>query len=103
MDIASSELYQDCVVLPPEMTQSAQHSNLLETPPKIEKKDRFRTWSGREFDGYQYGKDRTKRMSLGSMVLRKSTDDHLSEVERMERAEKEKFLNFAEGPWVSDE
>ncbi|KAF8855067.1 hypothetical protein BDZ45DRAFT_20137 [Acephala macrosclerotiorum] len=99
MNIADPKFYQDCIVLPPEIVQPAQHANQPGTPIKAEKKDKYRTWSGREFDGYRYGKDRTKRMSLGSMVLRKSTDDHLSEVERMERAEREKFLKVAEETW----
>ncbi|CZR59581.1 uncharacterized protein PAC_09475 [Phialocephala subalpina] len=85
--------FQDYIARFPETGHITHHP---ETPTKTEKKNKFRTWSGREFDGYRYGRDSGKRMSIGSMVMRKSTDDHLSEVERMEKAEREKFLKVAE-------
>lgn len=82
------------------------------------KKDKFKTWSGRDWDHYGQNLQRagsakaagsaglgpgllkrSRYASTGTMVLRKSTDDYFGEVEMMERQERERVLNVAEVAW----
>ncbi|KAL5324270.1 hypothetical protein ACEPPN_008815 [Leptodophora sp. 'Broadleaf-Isolate-01'] len=107
ISIADPRFYDDCVIHPAlEMTQkeTLRRSHTLRVTD-AEKKNRYRTWSGKDWEGYLDttgsvgGSRRSRNASMGTMVLRKSTDDHFREVEKMERREKERALSVAEVAW----
>lgn len=92
--IADPKFYQDCLIDPVEDVDM-----LEEMLPKVgSKKDKFRTWAGRDWEGYK-NERRNRNMSLGSVFLRTSTDDHCSELEILEKIEKERVLKAADDAW----
>jgi hypothetical protein len=94
--IADPKFYQDCLI---DSVEDVDADMLEEMLPKIgSKKDKYRTWAGREWDGYK-NERRNRNMSLGSVFLRRSTDDHCSELEILEKAEKERVLKAADDAW----
>jgi len=96
VSIADPKFYEDCLV---GSVQDVDADMLEEMLPKIgSKKGKYRTWAGRDWEGYKYER-RDRNMSIGSVFLRRSTDDHCSELEMMERAEREKVLKAADDAW----
>ncbi|KAF4637336.1 hypothetical protein G7Y89_g757 [Cudoniella acicularis] len=90
VSIADPKFYEDCIV----------DSDIEEMLPKSDKRQKYRTWSGKDWDGYRYDCSRRNRnISRGSMVLRKSTDDYHTELQIMEKLEREKVLKAAEEAW----
>jgi hypothetical protein len=94
--IADPKFYQDCLVDPVEEVDADMLEEML--PKTGSKKDKFRTWAGRDWEGYKYER-RNRNMSLGSVFLRRSTDDHCSELEILEKVERERALKAADDAW----
>lgn len=96
MSIADPKFYEDCLV---DSVQDVDADMLEEMLPKIgSKKGKCRTWAGRDWGGYKYER-RDRNMSIGSVFLRRSTDDHCFELEIMEKVEREKVLKAADDAW----
>ncbi len=117
ISIADPRFYEDCVVHP-DLEQKAieiEDDVLNSADSKKKKTEKYRTWGGRDWDGYpqrtasvnvrgsmSIGLSESKRSrnaSMGMMVLRKSTDEYFGEVERMERRERERVLSVVEVAW----
>jgi len=107
VSIADPRFYDDCVIHPIlEMTQKEETVRSQTVNATVaEKKNKYRTWSGKDWEGYLdtaggLGSSRRSRyVSMCTMVLRKSTDDHFVEFENMERRERESVLSVAEVAW----
>ncbi|KAH7356760.1 hypothetical protein BKA65DRAFT_214355 [Rhexocercosporidium sp. MPI-PUGE-AT-0058] len=107
ISIADPRFYDDCVIHSVlEVTQEeALVSSHTSRVNNTEKNNKYRTWGGKDWEGYldtvssAGGSRRSRNASMGTMVLRKNTDDHLREVESMERREKERVLSVAEVVW----
>lgn len=100
--IADPEFYDDFIVTSP-ADEGADGDGFEEVSPKSSTKDRFMTWSGKDWDGYKYnaGAMLSPRRALSTGTLRKSTDDFHGELQKMERFEMEKALRIAEEAWGS--
>ncbi|KAK0116892.1 hypothetical protein ONS96_012738 [Cadophora gregata f. sp. sojae] len=107
INIADPRFYDDCVIHPIlEVTekQTLERSQTLKVTG-AEKKNKYRTWSGTDWEPYLdaaggFGSSRRSRYSsMGTMVLRKSTDDHYRDVQRMEKRERERVLSVAQVAW----
>jgi hypothetical protein len=85
MSIADPKFYDDCVPDPAVLDWDG-----MEMKPKTGYKEKYSTWSGKDWEGYK---------SLGNITLRKSTDAVLDEFLAMEKVEKEKVLKVAEEAW----
>ncbi|KAI6709317.1 hypothetical protein JHW43_008162 [Diplocarpon mali] len=123
ISIADPRFYDDCVLHPGLEGKSADIEKDFTfdacTVRGIggEKREKFRTWGGKDWEGYlqrtasvnvrgsagvgQNASRRSRNASMGTMVMRKSTDDYFGEVERMERRERERVLTVAEVAWGS--
>jgi len=96
VSIADPKFYEDCLVDP---LEDGDADMLEEMLPKVgSKKDKSRTWGGRDWEGYK-SERRNRNMSLGSVFLRRSTDDHCLELEVLENVEKERVLKAADDAW----
>ncbi|KAE9377794.1 hypothetical protein N431DRAFT_541428 [Stipitochalara longipes BDJ] len=96
LSIADPKFYADCLV---DGFEDVDADMLEEMLPKIgSKKDKSRTWAGRDWDGYK-SERKSRNMSLGSVFLRRSTDDHCSELEVLEKVERERVLKAADDAW----
>ncbi|KAH6674525.1 hypothetical protein B0J14DRAFT_43183 [Halenospora varia] len=88
VSIADPKFYEDCVV------------NVAEVLSAVDNKRKYRTWSGKDWDGYRYEDSRRSRHARSSsLVLRKSTDDCCTELKKMEVIERDKVLQAAEEAW----
>lgn len=58
---------------------------------------KFKTWNGKDFDGYWY---EGKRISLASMLFKESSAESVSGVEEMESTDKEKVLEAVKNAWA---
>lgn len=84
--------------IPPDATDRSPNAS----PPLMDKKDKYRTWSGKDWDGYRYpGSSRGKYTSLGSVVMKKSTDDLLGEMIQSEIDERYSLLKAVEDAFGS--
>jgi hypothetical protein len=121
ISIADPSYYADCVVMtksnlasPVGTPAGTLRANALEdllrqakdrspsaSPPPVDKKEKFRTWSGKDWDGYRCVSGKGGYLSLGTMVLRKSTDDLLGEVMRREVEERDSLLKAVEDAFGS--
>jgi hypothetical protein len=105
MSIADPRFYDDCIANPALEGNNVDGADsdgdgVEEMQPKSSKKEKFRTWSSRDWDGYKYGSNGGGRnVSLGIVALRHSTDEFRCEIERMEKVEREKVLRAAEDAW----
>ena len=105
LSIADPRFYDDCITNPAledKDKNGGDSDGVEETQPMSERKEKFKTWSGRDWDGYKYGRSATNKgrnVSLGTIVLRHSTDEFRCEVERMEKVEMERLLKAAEAAW----
>ena len=96
LSIADPKFYEDCLV---DGFEDVDADMLEEMLPKIgSKKDKSRTWAGRDWDGYKVER-KNRNMSLGSVFLRRSTDDHCTELEVLEKVERERVLKAADDAW----
>ena len=96
LSIADPKFYEDCLA---DSLEDVDADMLEEMLPKIDsKKDKSRTWAGRDWEGYK-SERRNRNMSLGSVFLRRSTDDHCLELEVSENVEKERVLKAADDAW----
>ena len=71
---------------------------MLERSPTVIRKEKFKTWHGRDWNRYQYS-EKSRNVSVGAVALRKSTDDLSFELEELERLEKERAIKSAEDAW----
>jgi len=85
LSIADPRFYDDCVPDP-----AVLDGDGMEMKPKTGYKEKYSTWSGKDWEGYK---------SHGTIALRKSTDAVLDEFLAMERIEREKVLKVAEEAW----
>jgi hypothetical protein len=85
LSIANPRFYDDCVPDP-----AVLDGDGMEMKPKTGYKEKYSTWSGKDWEGYK---------SHGTIALRKSTDAVLDEFLAMERVEREKVLKVAEEAW----
>jgi len=119
ISISHAHYYDDCIVtsiptrdkpLNHEGDSSDETTDMEEV--KYGGKAKFRTWSGKDWEGYRavggYGgverggvgaREPKRSLSFGCMSLRKSTDDILGELEKMERLERERVMRAAEEAW----
>lgn len=114
--IADPKFYEDCVVKPvvedrgeadvneerrDRNGESDDETEVLEMQPKGSKKEKFKTWHGRDFDGFKYERKRSrnKNSRLDEIGLRKSTDDLYFELERMKKLERERVIRAVEEAW----
>lgn len=104
ISIADPRFYDDCIVNKTPGPETGRYCGESEEERSDEmsfgmgsKKGKYSTWSGRDWDKYR----RQDRRSLGTLMLRKSTDEVLRELERMEKAERENTLRAAEEAWGS--
>jgi hypothetical protein len=96
LSIADPKFYEDCLV---DSFDDVDSDMLEEILPKIgSEKDKFRTWAGRDWDGYK-SERRNRNMSLSSVFLRRSTDDHCSELKVLEKVERQRVLEAADDAW----
>jgi hypothetical protein len=96
LSIADPKFYEDCLV---DSFEDVDADMLEEMLPKIgSKKNKSRTWSGRDWEGYK-SERRNRNMSFGSVFVRRSTDDHCSELEVLEKVERECVLKAADDAW----
>jgi len=96
LSIADPKFYEDCLV---DSFEDVDADMLEEMLPKIgSKKNKSRTWSGRDWEGYK-SERRNRNMSFGSVFVRRSTDDHCSELEVLEKVERERVLKAADDAW----
>jgi hypothetical protein len=96
ISIADPKFYEDCLIDP---LGDGDADMLEEMLPKVgSKKDKSKTWGGRDWEGYK-SERRNRNMSLGSVFLRRSTDDHCLELEVLERVEKERVLKTVDDAW----
>ena len=95
MSIADPKFYEDCLVGSEDIEADMLEEML---PRSVSTKDKHRTWSGRDWDGYK-SERRNRNMSLGSVFLRRSTDDHCFELEMLEKVERERVLKAADEAW----
>ena len=96
LSIADPKFYEDCLV---DAFEDVDADMLEEMLPKIgSTKDKSRTWAGRDWDGYK-AERKNRNMSLGSVFLRRSTDDHCTELEVLEKVERERVLKAADDAW----
>lgn len=96
ISIADPKFYEDCLV---DSYEDVDADMLEEMLPKIGwKKDKSRTWAGKDWEGYK-SERRNRNMSLGSVFLRRSTDDHCTELEILEKVERERVLKAADEAW----
>lgn len=96
LSIANPKFYEDCLA---DSLEDVDADMLEEMLPKIgSKKDKSRTWAGRDWEGYK-SERKNRNMSLGSVFLRRSTDDHCSELEVLEKVERERVLKAADDAW----
>ncbi|PMD56761.1 uncharacterized protein K444DRAFT_34712 [Hyaloscypha bicolor E] len=96
LSIADPKFYDDCLV---DSFEDVDADMLEEMLPKMgSKKDKSRTWSGRDWEGYK-SERRNRNMSFGSVFVRRSTDDHCSELEVLEKVERERVLKAADDAW----
>lgn len=65
-----------------------------------EKREKYRTWSGKDWDGYRYdgsvARGNERKLSSGNVVMRKSTDDLIGELARREYEERHSLLQVVE-------
>ncbi|TVY64187.1 hypothetical protein LSUE1_G009805 [Lachnellula suecica] len=80
--INDPRFYDDCIVSAEDMILSA-------------KKQKYRTWSGRDWDVYSNGSESTRR----GRTLRRSTDEYVHELQMLEVEERKKALLAAERAW----
>ncbi|PBP18891.1 hypothetical protein BUE80_DR010354 [Diplocarpon rosae] len=121
ISIADPRFYDDCILHPGLEGKSADiEKDFTIDARKVrvigdEKRGKFRTWSGKDWDGHLQrtasvnvrgsavvglgASRRSRNASMGTMVMRKSTDDYFGEVEKMERRERERVLTVAEVAW----
>ncbi|PBP21703.1 hypothetical protein BUE80_DR007603 [Diplocarpon rosae] len=122
ISIADPRFYDDCILHPGLEGKSADiEQDFPIDARKVrgmggEKKGgKFRTWNGKDWDGHLQrtasvnvrgsavvglgASRRSRNASMGTMVMRKSTDDYFGEVEKMERRERERVLTVAEVAW----
>jgi hypothetical protein len=85
LSIADPRFYDDCVPDP-----AVLDGDGMEMKPKTGYKEKYSTWSGKDWEGYK---------SHGTIALRKSTDAVLDEFLAMEKVEREKVLQHAEEAW----
>ncbi|CZS98739.1 uncharacterized protein RAG0_07345 [Rhynchosporium agropyri] len=111
VSIADPRFYDDCVIYPVEMTPwepSLVRSQTVRVTG-TQKKNKYRTWHGKDREGYLATigsadvNRRGRNATMGNMVMRKSTDDYFTEVEKMERLEKERVLSVVEGAWGDEQ
>jgi len=96
LSIADPKFYEDCLV---DGFEDVDADMLEEMLPKIgSTKNKSRTWAGRDWDGYK-AERKNRNMSLGSVFLRRSTDDHCSELELLEKVERDRVLRAADDSW----
>ncbi|KAH8779249.1 hypothetical protein F5882DRAFT_329566, partial [Hyaloscypha sp. PMI_1271] len=96
LSIADPKFYEDCLV---DSFEDVDADMLEEMLPKIgSKKNKSRTWSGRDWEGYK-SERRNRNMSFGSVFVRRSTDDHCSELEVLEKVERERVSKAADDAW----
>lgn len=128
VNIADPNYYADCVVTKSTFTSTvgspngtphgtiALRTDILEEllrvpaspeePPQAtvvgaEKREKYRTWSGKDWDGYRYdgrvvARGNERKLSLGGVVMRKSTDDLVGELARREEEERHSLLQAVE-------
>jgi hypothetical protein len=118
LSIADPRFYDDCLVSPPTDEDPADRtdsetrnglddtsSDIQELPPRVDsKKEKFRTWCGRDWNWYKHNDKMIspkRRLSVG--VLRKSTDEFHWELERAEQEEREKVMKAVEEAWGKNE
>jgi hypothetical protein len=104
LSIADPRFYDDCIVNQTPCPESNLYCEASDGEGLDEvnlslglKKEKFRTWSGRDWDKYRH-QDKNRR-SLGTIMLRKSTDEVLCELEMLEKVERENALMAAEKAW----
>jgi hypothetical protein len=81
-------------------TRSPEDSPRTRALVEHEKKEKYRTWSGKGWDGYldgEGGRARVgRKLSLGTVVMRKSTDDLAGELVKREEDERGVLLKAIE-------
>jgi hypothetical protein len=101
ISIADPRFYEDCIVNTspgPEMGLYCGESCGLDgLTGKGSRSSKYRTWSGRDWSNFRHSAK--NRRSLGTLKLRKSTDEILNELKKAEVAEREKALKAAEEAW----
>lgn len=101
---ADPRFYNDCIVNPSSEYHRKTSLRRSKTDGAV-KKDKFKTWSGKDWDGYVkregvvsvYGSKRDRTASMQTQVLREGevVDERAEEMEKMERAERERILGAA--------
>jgi hypothetical protein len=104
ISIADPRFYDDCIfnhIPGPETGLYSEESEALdEMNPKASdgsKKSKYKTWSGKDRDKYRH-KAKSRR-SLGTLKVRKSTDEVLCALKRAEVMERDNALRAAEQAW----
>ena len=102
LSIADPRFYDDCLVDPTleDNDRDGGHgegegASSKEIQPRSEKKGKFSTWSIRDWNWIKNGRvvgGRARSISLGTAVLRHSTDECRCELEPMEKVERERAL-----------
>ncbi|TAQ85967.1 hypothetical protein B7494_g5699 [Chlorociboria aeruginascens] len=87
ISIAHPKFYDDCVLVPTD----AEEGLARDFSPRGEK---YRTWNGRDWD--KFIGESMKRNSAGELLLRNSTVSFQTELEAMERTEKERAVSITE-------
>jgi hypothetical protein len=97
ISIADPRFYDDCIV----KTNPGPEDGLDDVNSRGSKKSKYRTWSSKDWDKIpdNFRSSAKKRRSLGTLKLRKSTDEILTELKKAEVDEREKALRAAEEAW----
>lgn len=102
LSIADPKFYDDCIlsqILADNVDLS--DSNSLEDFNPPTDREKFKTWSGKEWMEYKHGSliKSPRRVSSFGDMLRKSTDEFQCELLKMEKLERENALRAAERAW----
>ncbi|RDL37763.1 uncharacterized protein BP5553_05196 [Venustampulla echinocandica] len=92
IDIGDPTFYEDCVV-----GNGAEQIEQIEQ--RSSKRRNFVTYRSSDGEKCKYGGNRRDNISLGSRVLRESTEEYCCELERMEKVERDKLLGVTEETW----
>jgi hypothetical protein len=102
LSINDPGFYADCVShVENPGAYSEDCGDSVDTPLKVSNKGKFRTWGGRDWVGFKHQAGE-RVASLGASTLRKSTDEAIFELEKMERKEMKNVLRVAKNAWGKD-
>ena len=102
ISIGDPRFYDDCIVITTPGPETGllcrnDHESLDDMSGKGSKKSKYRTWSGKDWDNVRHSAK--NRRSLGTLKLRKSTDEILKELKKAEVVERDNALRAAEEAW----